>query len=58
MYSHQSERCECHACTQARWKMSMQGQIETAMQAQNKPMGQIPGPPEPDPLKAWKGNCQ
>jgi hypothetical protein len=26
-----SERCECHDCTQVRWKQSIQGQIESAM---------------------------
>jgi hypothetical protein len=29
-HSEQLERCECHECTQARWKMSIQGQIEQA----------------------------
>lgn len=24
-------RCECHDCTQARWKQSMQGQIQGAI---------------------------
>lgn len=28
----QHERCECHDCTQARWRMSMQGQIASAME--------------------------
>jgi hypothetical protein len=26
----QYERCECHECTQARWKMSLQGQWASA----------------------------
>ena len=24
------ERCECHECTQARWRMSIQGQLSGA----------------------------
>jgi hypothetical protein len=24
------ERCECHDCTQARWKSSFQGQLESS----------------------------
>jgi hypothetical protein len=24
----QYQRCECHECTQARWKMSMEGQMD------------------------------
>lgn len=26
------QRCECHDCTQARWKMSMQGQVAQPVQ--------------------------
>lgn len=26
-------RCECHDCTQARWKMSMQGQLSAQLGA-------------------------
>lgn len=29
-----AERCECHECTQARWKASIQGQIEMTVQPQ------------------------
>lgn len=27
----QPTRCECHSCTQIRWKTSLQGQMEEAM---------------------------
>jgi hypothetical protein len=27
----QHERCECHLCTQARWKMSFQGQLSAGV---------------------------
>jgi hypothetical protein len=29
--NNQQQRCECHDCTQARWRMSLQGQIEAAI---------------------------
>lgn len=32
---HGNEKCQCHDCEQARWKSSLQGQIEAAM----KPVG-------------------
>lgn len=28
-----SEKCECHECTQVRWKSSLQGQVHAAMGA-------------------------
>ncbi len=30
------ERCECHVCTQIRWRLSLQGQIEMAMEASRR----------------------
>jgi len=32
--SQQPQKCECHECTQARWKSSIQGQIERALTPQ------------------------
>lgn len=37
MYQH--ERCECHECTQARWKLSFQYQIESALHPQQGILG-------------------
>jgi hypothetical protein len=33
----QPQRCDCHKCTQARWKMSLQGQIMSAVTVTNTP---------------------
>jgi hypothetical protein len=30
------EKCECHECTQARWKSSLQYQIECSLPPQTK----------------------
>ncbi len=30
---YQHPKCECHECTQIRWRLSLQGQITTAMQS-------------------------
>lgn len=32
------ERCECHECTQARWKMSLHGQLAGAMMYPTNPL--------------------
>jgi len=33
----QHEPCNCHECTQARWKMSFQYQLETALMPRMDP---------------------
>jgi hypothetical protein len=44
------ETCNCHECTQARWKMSLQGQLETTLR--NNPFIQ-PGTPPSSPLPQY-----
>jgi hypothetical protein len=45
----QHETCNCHECTQARWKMSLQGQIEMAMR--QVPMTDPDSLAQPSPLR-------
>jgi hypothetical protein len=40
-------RCECHECTRIRWKMSLQGQMESAS-SQSQQIPQQVSPDQPD----------
>ena len=40
----QNQRCECHECTQARWQMSIQGQMGIAALGSGMLMAQYPSP--------------